>query len=191
MKLSITDELKYIGERTSRFIPGEVYKIHSIDAKGVWVMPNNKNPNNTRIVFYHLEFDQYFEVVRAENALPIEPIALTKAQAEAVELVKTMTDDMNLILMAHSRKFELAGETDGMGWEVKELEALNELSVVDLATALLVGYKVELTAEEKAIEILQSETPELYEIYKSGSPEYQKGVLDALIAEVERNESKS
>lgn len=191
MKLSITDELRYIGEQTSRFIPGEIYKIHSIDAKGVWVMPNCRDHNSTRVIFYHIEFDQYFEVVREDGALPVEPIVLTKGQEEAVTLVKTMTDDINLILMAHSRKFELAGETYGMGWEVKELEALNELSVVDLATALLVGYKVELTAEEKAIELLQSETPELYEIYKSGSLEYQKGVLDALIAEVERNESKS
>lgn len=190
MKLSITDELRYIGEQTSRFIPGDIYKIHSIDAKGVWVMPNRHDHNSIRVVFYHMEFHKYFEVVREEDVLPVEPIALTKAQAEAVEMMRRIIGDINLMLLQHAARFDGEGNLT-KPWTSYKYVALNKLSVTDLATALLASYKVELTAEEKAIEILQSETPELYKIYKEGSPEYQKGVLDALVAEVERNESKS
>lgn len=180
---TITDKLRYIGTDTklSGFYHGGYHTIHSIDHKGVWVLLNGVNYNENRRLFYHMEFHKHFEIIR-ENPLPVGAVTLTKAQANAIEAIKELTDSKDLVLLTHASHLDIDG-TLKSGWESERLLPLNELSLEQLATALLVGYEIQLTSEEKALEKLQYGTPELYEIYQNGSPEYQKGVLEVLLDE--------
>lgn len=68
-----------------------------------------------------------------------EKIKLTKQQAGTIENVKNM--GFNQIMRKHT-----LGE-----WECRHGDVLNNLTSEQLAIALLVGYEVELTAEEELL----------------------------------------
>ena len=65
-----------------------------------------------------------------------EKIKLTKQQAEVIENIKTM--GFNQIMWKHTHE----------DWERRHGDVLEALSSEQLATALIVGYEVKLTANE-------------------------------------------
>ncbi|NYV67625.1 hypothetical protein HYI36_20310 [Bacillus sp. Gen3] len=73
----------------------------------------------------------------------IKKVTLTKEQAEAIELAKER-DDIDRIVNAAS--------SDKPGWYAGKYVPLNSLTLETLMTALVNGYEVEKTPEEKVRE---------------------------------------
>lgn len=68
-----------------------------------------------------------------------EKLKVSRAIADAIEYVKTL-NSINEILINHA----IADDA----W-VRKAEAVNDLSIGELATALLVGYEVDMTPHER------------------------------------------
>ena len=68
-----------------------------------------------------------------------EKLKVSRAIADAIEYVKTL-NSINEILINHA----IADDA----W-VRKAEAVNDLSIGELATALLVGYEVDMTPRER------------------------------------------
>ena len=89
-----------------------------------------------------------------------EKLKVSRAIADAMEKLSDL--DASQILMAHS--------IEG-GWPQKT-NALNELSMEQLATALIVGYEVEMTPHE--------EIAKGYNEYFIGEDKYCEGYADGI-----------
>ncbi|RPK29844.1 hypothetical protein [Paenibacillus xylanexedens] len=71
----------------------------------------------------------------------IEKLKVKKNQAKAIEILRqNHTDDQ--IMADHAD-----------GWKKTFLQPLNKLNALDLARALLIGYEVEETPEEKLLDM--------------------------------------
>lgn len=93
-------------------------------------------------------------------------ITLSKQAAEAVEYVKREGYDYATIM-----KIQITN-----GWDRKETTPLNELSLKQLSTALIVGYEIEKTPHE--VITLKYNTSQDDYVYNQCP--YSKGVADGI-----------
>ncbi|MED0759107.1 hypothetical protein P4S93_18305 [Aneurinibacillus thermoaerophilus] len=103
----------------------------------------------------------------------MEKVKLTKAQADALEIAKSLKayqNDISSLLIAH------ISHSGGECW-AKEmgLHPLNHLDVETFARAVIVGYEVEMTPEEKVREKYESVDP--WETYGNA---YRQAIRDTL-----------
>lgn len=98
----------------------------------------------------------------------VEKLKVSREVADAIEKLSDL--DASQILMAHS--------IEG-GWPQKT-NALNELSMEQLATALIVGYEVEKTPHEKIAVIYKHHYPKSRDGSDSTQKYFSKGYVKGI-----------
>jgi len=79
-----------------------------------------------------------------------QPLKVSKNLYKQLDsLLKLRGDSLNSILLDHAETKLISSATkwSGNGWEI-----LNELTLDEMATALYVGYELELSPKEKALD---------------------------------------
>lgn len=141
MGFKVGDKLQHTGISDAYYKRDGIYEVIEVDDEEVRI--SNETGNTTWFTLSQVV--SLFKRIDEPQQPQVTKVKLSQEQARALE--NAMKDnDIEYVITAHAT----AGE-----WVPDEKRALNELSVADLARALLIGYDVEQTAEEKLAEYYQ------------------------------------
>ncbi len=99
-----------------------------------------------------------------------EKLKVSREVADAIEYIKTL-NSINEILINHA----IADDA----W-IRKAEAVNDLSIGELATALIVGYEVEKTPHEKIAVIYKRHYPKSRDGSDSTQKYFSKGYVKGI-----------
>jgi hypothetical protein len=99
---------------------------------------------------------------------------VSKSQAEALDGIISNQEQFEAI-RAHMG-------SDGLGWSRLDRAALNGMSIENLIGALVFGYEVEKTPEEKLLHMYENPLIRYAATNSSTTTAYKQGITDALNA---------
>ncbi|WP_342417158.1 hypothetical protein NST83_07475 [Paenibacillus sp. FSL R10-2782] len=101
-------------------------------------------------------------------------LIVSKSQAEALAAIISNQEQFEAI-QAHMR-------TDGLGWSRLDRAALNGMNIENLIGALVFGYEVEKTPEEKLLYMYENPLIRYAATNSLTTAAYKQGIADALNA---------
>lgn len=137
MEFKVGDKLRFKAASNEYYTQGDVYEVVDYDeGNDLYTLKLDDgvdfwHTKDVRECFQHID----------EQQPQVTKVKLTQEQARALENVMK-DNDIECVITAHAEPGK---------WMSAESRALNELSVADVARAVLIGYEVEQTAKEKVL----------------------------------------
>lgn len=148
MEFKVGDKLRYIGGNNDFYARGGVFEITDFDGGNKLYTVQGKQGAD---LWHSNDITEWFEHINKPRQPQVTKVKLTQEQAKALEIELTsFHNNVAEFLEIHAQIVNCEENH-----YTSEVGALNELSVADLARALLIGYDVEQTREEKLAEYYQ------------------------------------
>lgn len=180
MEFKVGDKFKSINDKLTHFTKGNVYEVEEVGEPGNFHIAFKDDTGNVswgslESLLEHFKSIDEPQVDQSEPQTQVTKVTLTQEQARALGTARKLSFST---VMYHL--------TDAGFTQNERLFPLNDLDVEVVARALLIGYEVEQTAEEKVLAAwvkhdwdVPRREKEHHDAYYSGFRKGMKFVLDA------------